>query len=80
MQDTAIASMLAAKLAGEFHLVSANVVNHARLSWVHAQLGAWQVRRGQTPASCHSRVHTYNVCEICLPCFAAGVSSSGCPF
>ena len=36
--------MLAAKLRGDFHLVSANVVNHARLAWVHGMLGAMEVR------------------------------------
>jgi hypothetical protein len=41
----AVASMLAAKLRGDFHLVSANVVNHARLTWVHGMLGAMTVRR-----------------------------------
>ena len=38
-----MASMLAAKLRGDFHLVSANVVNHARLTWVHGMLGAMKV-------------------------------------
>ncbi len=36
--------MLASKLRGDFHLVSANVVNHARLTWVHGMLGAMLVR------------------------------------
>ena len=39
-----MASMLASKLRGDFHLVSANVINHARLTWVHGMLGAMLVR------------------------------------
>ena len=36
--------MLASKLRGDFHLVSANVINHARLTWVHGMMGAMLVR------------------------------------
>ena len=53
-----MASMLAAKLRGDFHLVSANVVNHARLSWVHGMLGAMVVR--SLPGCALSRSRTSN--------------------
>lgn len=40
MQDGAVEAIVSEKLRGQALLVSANVINHPRLSHVHASMGA----------------------------------------